>query len=100
MQLQFPALRLLLRKSLVLAAKSVSGNTSAADRMALRVFVAIKRVVDYSVKVRIRPDRSAVDIANVKMSMNRESVLPDQRLGALPPGPLPTPQCSILRDCR
>ena len=68
--------------------------------MALRVFVAIKRVVDYSVKVRIRPDRSAVDIANVKMSMNRESVLPDQRLGAVPPGPLLTPQCSILRDCR
>lgn len=38
--------------------------------MALRIFVAVKRVVDYSVKVRIRPDRTAVDIANVKMSMN------------------------------
>jgi electron transfer flavoprotein beta subunit len=64
--------------------------------MALRIFVAVKRVVDYSVKVRIKPDRTgalnrgstfirlshfglillppplceAVDIANVKMSMN------------------------------
>lgn len=38
--------------------------------MALRIFVAVKRVVDYAVKVRMRPDHSAVDIANVKMSMN------------------------------
>lgn len=36
----------------------------------MKVFVPIKRVVDYAVKIRIRPDRSAVDIANVKMSMN------------------------------
>lgn len=38
--------------------------------MALRVFVPIKRVVDYAVKIRLNAAKSAVDIANVKMSMN------------------------------
>jgi electron transfer flavoprotein beta subunit len=32
--------------------------------------VAVKRVVDYNVKVRVKSDNSGVDIANVKMSMN------------------------------
>uniref|UniRef100_UPI00374D946D electron transfer flavoprotein subunit beta/FixA family protein n=1 Tax=Rhodoferax sp. TaxID=50421 RepID=UPI00374D946D len=32
--------------------------------------VAVKRVVDYNVKVRVKSDNSAVDTANVKMSMN------------------------------
>jgi electron transfer flavoprotein beta subunit len=32
--------------------------------------VAVKRVVDYNVKVRVKADGSGVDIANVKMSMN------------------------------
>ncbi len=36
----------------------------------MKVLVATKRVVDYSVKVRIRSDGSGVDIGNVKMSMN------------------------------
>lgn len=36
----------------------------------LRAFVAVKRVVDYAVKIRIAADKKAVDIANVKMSMN------------------------------
>jgi electron transfer flavoprotein beta subunit len=36
----------------------------------LKVLVAIKRVVDFNVKVRVRPDGSGVDTANVKMSMN------------------------------
>jgi electron transfer flavoprotein beta subunit len=36
----------------------------------MKVFVAVKRVVDYNVKVRVKPDGRAVDIANVKMSMN------------------------------
>lgn len=36
----------------------------------MKVLVAIKRVVDYNVKVRVKNDGSAVDIANVKMSMN------------------------------
>jgi len=36
----------------------------------LKVLVAIKRVVDYNVKVRVKGDGSGVDTANVKMSMN------------------------------
>ena len=36
----------------------------------MKVLVAVKRVVDYNVKVRVRPDNSGVDLANVKMSMN------------------------------
>jgi electron transfer flavoprotein beta subunit len=36
----------------------------------LKILVPVKRVVDYNVKVRVKPDGSAVDIANVKMSMN------------------------------
>jgi electron transfer flavoprotein beta subunit len=36
----------------------------------MKVLVAVKRVVDYNVKVRVRSDGTAVDIANVKMSMN------------------------------
>ena len=36
----------------------------------MKVLVAVKRVVDYNVKVRVKTDNSGVDIANVKMSMN------------------------------
>jgi len=36
----------------------------------MRVLVPVKRVVDYNVKVRVKPDGSGVDTANVKMSMN------------------------------
>lgn len=36
----------------------------------MRVLVAIKRVVDYNVKVRVKADNSGVDLANVKMSTN------------------------------
>jgi electron transfer flavoprotein beta subunit len=36
----------------------------------MKVLVPIKRVVDYNVKIRLKPDGSGVDIANVKMSMN------------------------------
>ena len=36
----------------------------------MKILVPVKRVVDYNVKVRVKPDGSAVDIANVKMSMN------------------------------
>ena len=36
----------------------------------MKVIVCTKRVVDYNVKVRVKADGSAVDIANVKMSMN------------------------------
>ncbi len=36
----------------------------------MKVLVAVKRVVDYNVKVRVKSDQSGVDVANVKMSMN------------------------------
>ena len=36
----------------------------------MKALVAVKRVVDYNVKVRVKPDGSDVDIGNVKMSMN------------------------------
>jgi electron transfer flavoprotein beta subunit len=36
----------------------------------VRVLVAVKRVIDYTVKVRVKSDNTGVDIANVKMSMN------------------------------
>ena len=36
----------------------------------MKALVAVKRVVDYNVKVRVKIDGSGVDIANVKMSMN------------------------------
>jgi len=40
------------------------------NAVAMKVLVAIKRVVDYNVKVRANADNSDVDLANVKMSMN------------------------------
>jgi len=36
----------------------------------MKALVAVKRVVDYNVKVRVKPDGSGMDMANVKMSMN------------------------------
>jgi electron transfer flavoprotein beta subunit len=36
----------------------------------MKVLVPVKRVVDYNVKVRVKPDQTGVDLANVKMSMN------------------------------
>ena len=36
----------------------------------MKVMVAVKRVVDYNVKVRVKSDNTGVDITNVKMSMN------------------------------
>jgi len=36
----------------------------------MKVLVPVKRVIDYNVKVRVRPDGSGVETANVKMSMN------------------------------
>src|SRR5258708_37291726 len=36
----------------------------------MKVLVSVKRVIDFNVKVRVRPDGSGVETANVKMSMN------------------------------
>jgi len=36
----------------------------------MKVLVAVKRVIDYNVKVRVKSDNSGVDLSNVKMAMN------------------------------
>src|SRR5690606_332148 len=36
----------------------------------MKVLVGVKRVIDFNVKVRVKPDGSGVETANVKMSMN------------------------------
>ena len=36
----------------------------------MKILVAVKRVVDFNVKIRVKSDGSGVDLANVKMSMN------------------------------
>ena len=36
----------------------------------MKILVPIKRVIDYNVKVRVKPDNSNVDLANVKMAIN------------------------------
>ncbi|MGS2723856.1 electron transfer flavoprotein subunit beta/FixA family protein [Porticoccus sp. GXU_MW_L64] len=36
----------------------------------MKILVAVKRVIDYNVKARAKPDGSAVDLANVKMAIN------------------------------
>ena len=36
----------------------------------MKILVAVKRVVDYNVKVRVKADKTGVELSNVKMSMN------------------------------
>ncbi|XKF14514.1 electron transfer flavoprotein subunit beta/FixA family protein [Halomonas sp. BLK-85] len=36
----------------------------------MKVLVAVKRVIDYNVKIRVKADKSDVDLTNVKMAMN------------------------------
>ncbi len=36
----------------------------------MKVLVAVKRVVDYNVKIRVKADETGVELANVKMAMN------------------------------
>ena len=36
----------------------------------MKILVPVKRVIDYNVKVRVKPDQSGVELANVKMAMN------------------------------
>ncbi len=36
----------------------------------MKILVPVKRAVDYNVKIRIKPDQSGIELANVKMSMN------------------------------
>ncbi len=36
----------------------------------MKILVPVKRVVDYNIKVRVKADKTGVELANVKMSMN------------------------------
>ena len=36
----------------------------------MKVLVPVKRVIDYNIKARVKPDQSGVELANVKMSIN------------------------------
>lgn len=36
----------------------------------MKILVAVKRVIDYNVKIRVKADQSDVDLTNVKMAMN------------------------------
>ena len=36
----------------------------------MKALVAVKRVIDYAVKIRVRADKTGVETAGVKMSMN------------------------------
>jgi electron transfer flavoprotein beta subunit len=47
---------------------SISTNQEEIEHM--KALVAVKRVVDYNVKVRVKSDGTGVELANVKMSMN------------------------------
>lgn len=38
--------------------------------MSRRVLVGVKRVIDYNVKIRAKPDKSGIVTEGVKMSMN------------------------------
>ena len=46
-----------------------SSSESQRDKR-MKILVTVKRVIDYNVKPRVKPDGSGVDLANVKMSMN------------------------------
>ena len=35
----------------------------------MKALVAVKRVIDYNVKVRVKADNSGVDLSNTKMSI-------------------------------
>jgi electron transfer flavoprotein beta subunit len=45
-------------------------ETSAGEQLVQRIVVGLKRVVDYNIRVRVRPDRSGVAVEGAKMSIN------------------------------
>jgi electron transfer flavoprotein beta subunit len=54
----------------VLPAPQVLSLASEGVLGAMKALVAVKRVVDYNVRIRVKSDGSGVDLTNVKMSMN------------------------------
>jgi electron transfer flavoprotein beta subunit len=57
-------------RATTLKSRHRSNEPSYEGRENVKVFVAVKRVVDANVKVGVKSDGAGVDIANVKMSMN------------------------------
>src|SRR5215217_6378325 len=47
-----------------------SPQKRARKEKPMKALVAVKRVVDYNVKVRVKADQTGIELANVKMSMN------------------------------
>ena len=45
-------------------------NDSFQQTPQMKILVPVKRVLDYNVKARVKPDQSGVDLSNVKMAMN------------------------------
>src|SRR5207249_837034 len=52
------------------SAPHVARRMSPPNEDEMKALVAVKRVVDYNVKVRVKADQTGVETANVKMSMN------------------------------
>ena len=50
--------------------QAVAGLTNSWRGERMKLLVAVKRVIDFNVKPRVKMDGSGVDLANVKMSMN------------------------------
>jgi electron transfer flavoprotein beta subunit len=55
-------------QAVIAPARILIFNEGATNPM--KVLVPVKRVIDYNVKARVKPDQTGVDLANVKMSMN------------------------------
>ena len=51
-------------------ARGLARRASDGASWGMKVLVAVKRVVDFNVKIRVKSDGSGVELANVKMSMN------------------------------
>jgi len=61
----------MLRRHVALSAARLGAVRSPfGSARSMRVLVGVKRVIDYAVKIRVKPDSSGVETSNVKMSMN------------------------------
>jgi electron transfer flavoprotein beta subunit len=57
----------------MLASRTLRASSARIHRdftRSMKVMVGVKRVIDYAVKIRVKPDSSGVETNNVKMSMN------------------------------
>jgi electron transfer flavoprotein beta subunit len=59
-----------LNRQYILLKNQAPNFNYSGERKTMKVLVAVKRVVDYNVKVRPKSDMSDVELANVKMSIN------------------------------